>query len=1010
MNIGRSDNPVDEVLSRLKKVRQSGGGYTAQCPNHDDRENSLSVGVGSDRQVLLKCFAGCPVEKIVASIGLSMRDLFAKTHTQSRITSNRKRPIITVEELAQHKSLPAEFLARLGLENCGRGVLIPYHLADGSLAPRKRVRSALSAKDGSYWMRAKGPIVPYGLDRLADARRQGFLIILEGESDCWTLWHHGFPALGLPGASMAEKLETSHLTGLQRIYVAQEPDRGGAVFTAGVASRLPKIGWLGDVLLLALPGVKDASDLHKRDAEAFRTVFEAALRVAQPLAEAFDKGTATVAPAKAYKATATGLLWLKPTYQGQIPVHLTNFNARIVEEVVEDDGAEVRRRFMVEATLDGESSQFPVAASDFVGMNWHLEHLGANATVLPGSGSKDHARAAIQLLSDKVPRRTVFAHVGWRKLDNSWVYLHVGGAIGPSGNVPNVEVTLPDSLRPFLLVEARTTADLVAACRSSMRLLDLAADTVIIPLFAAIWRAPLGSADFSEFFCGPTGVFKTEITALAMQHFGAGFDSRHLPAGWSSTGNALEALAFAAKDAPLVIDDFAPAGSAVDVQRYHREADRVLRGQGNNLGRQRLRADASLKPTRPPRGLIISTGEDIPRGQSLRARVFVMEVEPKDVDQRLLTECQAHAANGVFVQAMAGYLRWLAPQCDEMRQILRSRVASLRTKATGSVLHRRTPEIVANLGVGLEFFFRFAQEIGAISAAEASKTLERCWEALGKAAHSQAIHQRANDPVQRFFELLSSALNCGRAHVAAADGGEPNQPEAWGWRSITVGTGDNERQEWRPQGSRVGWIDGENLFLDLDSAHAAVQEIGRNSGDALTLASRTLSKRLDERGLLKSKAESRETLKVRRTLEGRRREVLHLDAGLLLKCVFTESDQGSQNVGAASPGSDWSAVDHRPTSDKSTLSTFFTGDSGELVGLVRSDDQVGRSVGSQNGAEVASSEMDRVFLEMLDQLPDPTNPTTAEPTSPPEPSPVIEPSPTSRDTDGVGEAGLEIEL
>jgi hypothetical protein len=31
-----------------------------------------------------------------------------------------------------------------------------------------------------------------------------------------------------------------------------------------------------------------------------------------------------------------------------------------------------------------------------------------------------------------------------------------------------------------------------------------------------------------------------------------------LPAAWSSTGNALEVLAFHAKDALLVIDDFAP--------------------------------------------------------------------------------------------------------------------------------------------------------------------------------------------------------------------------------------------------------------------------------------------------------------------------------------------------------------------------------------------------------------------------------------------------------------------
>ena len=45
-----------------------------------------------------------------------------------------------------------------------------------------------------------------------------------------------------------------------------------------------------------------------------------------------------------------------------------------------------------------------------------------------------------------------------------------------------------------------------------------------------------------------------------------------------------------------MVDDFCPAGSVSDVQRYHKEADRLFRGQGNRAGRQRLRADASLRP------------------------------------------------------------------------------------------------------------------------------------------------------------------------------------------------------------------------------------------------------------------------------------------------------------------------------------------------------------------------------------------------------------------------------
>src|SRR5262249_48786127 len=148
------------------------------------------------------------------------------------------------------------------------------------------------------------------------------------------------------------------------------------------------------------------------------------------------------------------------------------------------------------------------------------------------------------------------------------------------------------------------------AVRASLGMLRLGRDPMTFPLLAAAYRAPLGNADFSLHLAGATGLFKSEAAALAQQHYGAGLDARHLPCNWSSTANAIEGVAFAAKDSLLTVDDFYPTGSAADVQRQHREADRLFRNQGNRAGRQRLRSDASLRPAKPPRGLVLSTGED----------------------------------------------------------------------------------------------------------------------------------------------------------------------------------------------------------------------------------------------------------------------------------------------------------------------------------------------------------------------------------------------------------------
>jgi len=152
-----------------------------------------------------------------------------------------------------------------------------------------------------------------------------------------------------------------------------------------------------------------------------------------------------------YRTTPSGLEWLKPTSNGPVPVSLTNFTAEISADISRDDGLEVQHFFEIEAQAKGQTSRFTVPATQFQGMQWVTEHLGAQAVVYAGYGAKDHARAAIQLLSENISHRRVFTHTGWKRIDESWVYLHAGGAIGPDGTVNGVEVVRRQLLFPLVL-------------------------------------------------------------------------------------------------------------------------------------------------------------------------------------------------------------------------------------------------------------------------------------------------------------------------------------------------------------------------------------------------------------------------------------------------------------------------------------------------------------------------------------------------------------------------------
>jgi hypothetical protein len=71
---------AEQIVERLHG-RRSGAGWIAQCPAHEDRSPSLSIGEGRDGRILLHCFGGCTSEAVCDSLGLSLSDLFPEPGT-----------------------------------------------------------------------------------------------------------------------------------------------------------------------------------------------------------------------------------------------------------------------------------------------------------------------------------------------------------------------------------------------------------------------------------------------------------------------------------------------------------------------------------------------------------------------------------------------------------------------------------------------------------------------------------------------------------------------------------------------------------------------------------------------------------------------------------------------------------------------------------------------------------------------------------------------------------------
>jgi hypothetical protein len=67
------------VLDRLDGIKPlAAGRWIAKCPAHPDRSPSLSIRELDDGRVLIHDHAGCDTENVLAALGLTFGDLFAK--------------------------------------------------------------------------------------------------------------------------------------------------------------------------------------------------------------------------------------------------------------------------------------------------------------------------------------------------------------------------------------------------------------------------------------------------------------------------------------------------------------------------------------------------------------------------------------------------------------------------------------------------------------------------------------------------------------------------------------------------------------------------------------------------------------------------------------------------------------------------------------------------------------------------------------------------------------------
>lgn len=591
---------------------------------------------------------------------------------------------------------------------------------------------------------------------------------------------------------------------------------------------------------------------------------------------------------------APGRTWMeRPAKRGRVEeITLANFSAPIVANVLEIEAPtatpRMTRVLSVQIGTETEQREVAVPARDFDRMEWPGALLPERAVVAAGKGNRDHLRAALGMMSRAETRRR-YRFTGLVTEGGGRFYLHAGGAIGPEGTLPDIDVQPPDPADKFRLPPPPEGDELARALAAAVAFFGLEPASVVVPVVGLLFRAPIGDARVTVHIIGRKGLGKSLLAGIAQKFYGAATCSDDctdgFPAQWTDGSSAKGVTRTLATlgNCVVVTDDLRVSGRRDEsVFKMYDAVTRAIRGRSS----PRLRyQDGSARNDPPPRATLLSTGEVLPQGHSTRDRVVSVQLDERpapNLDAFLrarellargdkeeahrvssLAELVARANDGTLAAAMSTFIRWSLTH-DDVPLGPRETAAA---KRWGLGEGDRAATLFGSLALGLELFFQFLAEHGALSDDALKARKRRALDVMRAVAGTHSKTVEDEDPGVLLLAFVGTAVRMGKAYFAALQGnGEAGPPKsartAWGWRAVRRG----ESFEWESQGVCVGRLssnEGE-VLIDPGPTLEVALERARNAGHPLAIDRESMGRALKGANLLMQTDKTRGTLHVMR--------------------------------------------------------------------------------------------------------------------------------------------------
>ena len=259
------------VFTRLAGLRPGGDGkWSACCPSHDDHHQSLSIRVGDNGALLMKCHAphGCTLASVVAAINLTMDDLFPdnkRNNTNANgVRRMSDRTFVCAYDYRDHANKLVYQAVRWNPKGFNQRRVNPYYNP-------KIARHSETNPEYLYNLDGVERIL-YRLPQLLKAIRENpvrWIFVMEGEKDVDLAWKNGIVATCNPMGAL--KWDEKYSFVLKNCNVVVIPDEDPVDEKVGYSPGLRHAEMVCDSLrphsktqrVLRLPGVGPKGDFSE---------------------------------------------------------------------------------------------------------------------------------------------------------------------------------------------------------------------------------------------------------------------------------------------------------------------------------------------------------------------------------------------------------------------------------------------------------------------------------------------------------------------------------------------------------------------------------------------------------------------------------------------------------------------------------------------------------------------------------------------------------------------------